>query len=151
MYTTCSRLTLNFSLWIRLSVIFCVHDLLCVYYLFSSHLTLTFSPWIRLSVIFCVHDLLCVYYLFSSHLTLNFSPWIRLSVIFCLHDLLCVYYLSSYDVKQQSINAPNIILCVLRLVNETTRWPLPMLSVSLDCPFLMAPSVFSNFYLGPPK
>ena len=39
----------------------------------------------------------------------------------------------------------HIVLCfcfvLLRLVY-------PMLSVSLDCPFLIAPSVFSNVYIG---
>jgi hypothetical protein len=37
----------------------------------------------------------------------------------------------------------HILCCILNLF----RLVYPMLSVSLDCPFLIAPSVFSNVYL----
>jgi hypothetical protein len=52
---------------------------------------------------------------------------------------LCYLCLFAYSVVQQTLCCV-YVLCFLRLVY-------PMLPVSLDFPFFIAPSVFSNVYL----
>ena len=57
----------------------------------------------------------------------------RAHVLFTLFVFVCVSWCATYCV---------VIFCFVFL-----RLVCPMLSVSLDCPFLIAPSVFSNVYL----
>ena len=54
----------------------------------------------------------------------------RTHVLFTFYVLVCAYCCSTH-----------IVLCFLRLMY-------PMLPVTLDCPFLLAPATSSNFYLA---
>ena len=62
------------------------------------------------------------------------------------HILCCVFALFVFVMCTQYCQFLWIVLFLLPLRYSLTFIVYPMLPVSLDCPFLIAPSVFSNVY-----
>ena len=113
-----------------------------------------FSVWL-IFLVFCV--VFFVLFVFVSCLV---YPTLPLSCVLCsLHYLChvsCVPYVTSVMCLVYPTLPLSCVLCTLRYLCHVSCVPYvtsvlclvyPMLPCSLDCPFLNAPSVFSNVYL----
>jgi hypothetical protein len=87
---------------------------------------------------------ICVYFLLLFSIIIWNMYWIRLKFQLCVKrgggtHVLFTLCLFTYSVVQ------HILCCVFCFV--FLRFVYPLLPVSLDCPFLISPLVFSNVYL----
>jgi hypothetical protein len=129
--------------------------LLCVVIFSVAHL---FSFLCCVFCFVCLRPVSCVPYV-TSVLCLVY-PTLPLSCVLCtlryLCHVSCVPYITSVMCLVYPMLPLSCVLCTLRYLCHVSCVPYvtsvlclvyPMLPCSLDCPFLNAPSVFSNVYL----